>query len=80
MLAVANPGVPSDRSASESSSARAAASGTSGKTAPHAGFQTFYIAFPSKGVGAVIFTNGDNGADLIDEIESAIAKTYDWPA
>jgi CubicO group peptidase (beta-lactamase class C family) len=81
MLSVANDGIPSDAGQVGLGVILGARGGQRyfWHNGAHAGFQTFYISFPSKGVGAVIFTNGDNGADLIDEIEASIAKTYHWP-
>jgi len=45
----------------------------------NAGFECFLIAYPSRGQGAVIMTNSDNGVYLIDEILRAISAAYDWP-
>jgi CubicO group peptidase (beta-lactamase class C family) len=43
----------------------------------NAGFRAMLVAYPS-GQGAVILTNGDNGADLTAEILRSIAKEYGW--
>ncbi len=42
------------------------------------GFQTYMIAYPSKGQGAVIMTNGDKGWPLIQEIVKSISIEYKW--
>jgi len=42
------------------------------------GYKCNLIAFPEKGQGAVIMTNGDGGGNLSSEITRAIAKEYDW--
>jgi len=42
------------------------------------GFQTFMIAYPLKGQGAVIMTNGDQGWPLIQEIIKSISVEYRW--
>ena len=42
------------------------------------GFQTFMIAYPLKGQGAVIMTNGDKGWPLIQEIIKSISIEYRW--
>ena len=42
------------------------------------GFQTFMVAYPLKGQGAVIMTNGDNGWPLIQEIVKSISVEYKW--
>jgi len=42
------------------------------------GFQTFMVAYPLKGQGAVIMTNGDNGWPLIQEIIKSISVEYKW--
>ena len=42
------------------------------------GFQTFMIAYPLKGQGAVIMTNGDKGWPLIQEIIKSISIEYKW--
>jgi hypothetical protein len=36
-------------------------------------------AYASKGQGAVIMTNGDNGAALTSEVLRSIAAEYGWP-
>ncbi|MFP4081138.1 MAG: serine hydrolase domain-containing protein [Candidatus Aminicenantes bacterium] len=43
------------------------------------GFECYLIAYPVRGKGAVIMTNSENGAYLIDEICRAISEAYDWP-
>jgi hypothetical protein len=44
----------------------------------NAGFKTCLVAYRDRGQGAVIMTNGDNGADLCTEILRSIAKVYGW--
>jgi CubicO group peptidase (beta-lactamase class C family) len=43
------------------------------------GYSAFLWAYPSKGQGAVICTNSDNGQYLIEEIMRALAKAFKWP-
>ncbi|RDB36763.1 MAG: class A beta-lactamase-related serine hydrolase [Spirobacillus cienkowskii] len=50
------------------------------KLGQNAGYQGWIVAYPSKGQGAVIITNSDNGRELAQDIISSIAKNYDWPS
>jgi CubicO group peptidase (beta-lactamase class C family) len=43
------------------------------------GFRARMIAFVRGGRGAVVMTNGDGGAELVEEILGSIARTYRWP-
>lgn len=43
------------------------------------GFLNYFVMFPEIGQGAVIMTNGANGAALLVEIAHAIGAEYDWP-
>ena len=43
------------------------------------GFRARMIAFVQGGRGAVVMTNGDGGAELVDEIFASIARAYRWP-
>lgn len=43
------------------------------------GFQSILIAFPERGQGAAIMTNGANGFDLGYEIFNSLAMEYEWP-
>jgi CubicO group peptidase (beta-lactamase class C family) len=43
------------------------------------GFRGGFIAYPRRGLGAVVMTNGDSGEPLVQEILYAIAAAYDWP-
>jgi CubicO group peptidase (beta-lactamase class C family) len=43
------------------------------------GYECCMVAYPSRGQGAVIMANSDNGAYLIDEILRSISDTYKWP-
>lgn len=43
------------------------------------GFRCMLFGYRERGQGAVVMTNGDNGAQLGDEIFSSIAATYGWP-
>ena len=43
------------------------------------GMQSYLLAFPETGQGAVIMANGDGGYPLIQEMLRAIAEEYDWP-
>ncbi len=42
------------------------------------GFFAGFVSHLTKGYGAVVFTNGQNGANLIREITNGIAKVYGW--
>lgn len=44
----------------------------------NAGYKTCLVAYRDRGQGAVIMTNGDNGADLCMEILRSVAKVYGW--
>ncbi|MDP1573753.1 MAG: serine hydrolase domain-containing protein [Coxiellaceae bacterium] len=44
------------------------------------GYRADYVVFPNQNVGAVILTNGDNGNQLIQEIQAGLAEVYSWPA
>ena len=43
------------------------------------GFKAELVMFAAAGKGAVVMTNGDGGADLIDEVFQSIASAYQWP-
>ncbi|WP_252255487.1 serine hydrolase domain-containing protein [Lysobacter capsici] len=43
------------------------------------GFRAQFYGYTRTGQGAVVMTNSDNGAALIDEILSSIAAEYGWP-
>ena len=43
------------------------------------GFRAFVVAYVNSGEGAIVMTNSDDGAELIQEIVRSIAKEYDWP-
>jgi CubicO group peptidase (beta-lactamase class C family) len=43
------------------------------------GFRAMFFAMAENGSGAIVMTNGDNGAILAGEIMRAIARVYDWP-
>lgn len=42
------------------------------------GFHAQVIAHVTKGYGAVIMTNGDNGPSLMTEVQDRVAKAYGW--
>lgn len=42
------------------------------------GYRAFLVAYVNSGEGAIIMTNSDNGAELIQEIVRSIAKEYGW--
>ncbi len=42
------------------------------------GFFAGFVSHLTDGCGAVVFTNGQNGANLIREITNGIAKVYGW--
>jgi CubicO group peptidase (beta-lactamase class C family) len=43
------------------------------------GFRCHMMAYPERGQGAVIMTNGDLGGDLMSEILRSLAAEYGWP-
>ncbi len=43
------------------------------------GYACAMVLYPAKGQGAVIMTNSDNGALLIQEILCALSDAYKWP-
>jgi hypothetical protein len=43
------------------------------------GYKCRLVAYARQGVGAVVMTNGDEGAPLITEIMHAVARDYGWP-
>lgn len=44
-----------------------------------AGFACALVAYPSRGQGAVVMANSENGSFLIDEILRGVAEVYRWP-
>jgi CubicO group peptidase (beta-lactamase class C family) len=46
----------------------------------NAGFRCIFLAFPERGQGAAIMTNGDLGGDLYMEVLRSLAAEYGWPA
>jgi CubicO group peptidase (beta-lactamase class C family) len=42
------------------------------------GFFAGFVSHLRDGYGAVVFTNSQNGANLISEITNGVAKVYDW--
>jgi CubicO group peptidase (beta-lactamase class C family) len=49
-----------------------------GHMGDNAGFFAGYISHTTNGHGAIVFTNSQNGAQLIREITKSIAKAYEW--
>jgi hypothetical protein len=45
----------------------------------NAGFRSIFLAFPGRGQGAAIMTNGDLGSELFMEILRSLSAEYDWP-
>jgi CubicO group peptidase (beta-lactamase class C family) len=43
------------------------------------GYSCAMVLYPAKGQGAVIMTNSDNGALIIQEILCALSEAYKWP-
>jgi CubicO group peptidase (beta-lactamase class C family) len=43
------------------------------------GFRCQLVAYLSRGQGAVVMTNSDGGAALVQELLDGIAAAYDWP-
>ena len=48
-------------------------------TGSNNGYRSTMIAYPGRGDGIVVLTNGDGGADLRDEIVRSAALAYGWP-
>ena len=42
------------------------------------GYHNYMIAYPKRGQGVVIMTNGDNGEALYDEIKNSVTVEYGW--
>lgn len=42
------------------------------------GYQNYLLAYPERGQGVVIMTNGDNGETLYNEIKRSISIEYGW--
>lgn len=45
----------------------------------NAGFRCIFLAYPGRGQGAAIMTNGDFGSELFMEILRSLSAEYDWP-
>ena len=45
----------------------------------NSGYPAYLVAYPARGDGLVVMTNGDAGGDLIDEIRRSVAHAYGWP-
>jgi len=43
------------------------------------GFRSALVVYPYKGQGAVVMTNSENGALLIEEVLRAVSAAYEWP-
>ena len=43
------------------------------------GFVSYLAAYSTRGDGAVVMTNGDQGAEITREIVRSIARAYGWP-
>jgi len=43
------------------------------------GFVSYFAAYSTRGDGAVVMTNGDQGAEITREIVRSIANVYGWP-
>jgi len=43
------------------------------------GYRCMLIAWPEKGQGAAVMTNGDYGSNLFMEILRSLSQEYDWP-
>lgn len=44
----------------------------------NAGFKCVFVAYPEKGQGAAIMTNGDQGSNLYQEILRSLSDEYGW--
>jgi CubicO group peptidase (beta-lactamase class C family) len=43
------------------------------------GYRCFLVAYNHLGQGAIVMTNSDNGAELVQEVVRTIAREYGWP-
>jgi CubicO group peptidase (beta-lactamase class C family) len=43
------------------------------------GYRCNFVLYPVKGVGLAVMTNGDNGSDLISEIQRSVGREYGIP-
>ena len=48
-------------------------------TGSNVGFKSSLVAYARRGQGAVVMTNGDQGAPLAAEVVRAVAAAYEWP-
>lgn len=48
-------------------------------TGSNAGYKSSMVAYARRGQGAVVMTNGDQGASLAAEVVRAVAAAYRWP-
>ena len=48
-------------------------------TGSNNGYRSVFVAYPNRGDGIVILTNGDGGASLRDEILRSASAEYGWP-
>ena len=42
------------------------------------GYRNYLVAYPERGQGVIIMTNGDNGEALSDEIKRSVSIEYGW--
>jgi len=42
------------------------------------GYRNYSLAYPKRGQGVIIMTNGDNGEALYNEIKMSVSVEYDW--
>jgi hypothetical protein len=42
------------------------------------GYRNYMVAYPKRGQGVVIMTNGDNGEALYNEIKNSVSVEYGW--
>jgi CubicO group peptidase (beta-lactamase class C family) len=42
------------------------------------GYQNYMLAYPERGQGVVIMTNGDNGEALYNELKNGVSDEYGW--
>ena len=42
------------------------------------GYRNYMVAYPKRGQGVVIMTNGDNGEALFNEIKNSVSAEYGW--
>lgn len=45
----------------------------------NAGYRAWLVAYPARGQALAVMTNGEDGLDLIWELQRAVSREYGWP-